>query len=416
MKKSGRTAWDDDAISGVTEMARKNDELRRRIEGKGVRDEDASADEILSSSEDDDPSDADDDTAEFQRLQRQIQRAEEYGDVDEKASKLHELKFMRDAEARREKENHEAVQQMRRELEGEADSSASEGEQTIGRRIFAPNKLQEQSTPKTKEVRGELEEQESDAEDEVQIITGADAPIPATLTPPSGGIKASTTPANSDNINKAIKDAKAAKNYSTPKPASDPAVKLLPSEQHTQPDADGWVTVTYGQNGEPDGEEARGEAHIDQTEILRRAFAGDDVEDDFEAEKNATIEEEDEKTLDTTLPGWGSWVGSGLSKRDKTRRAPHANQLKKVEGIRPNERKDAKLKGVIVNQKRVKGNTKYLAGELPHLFGSKVEYERSIRMPVGGDWNVKSTFQDNVKPRVIVKPGAVVRPMEKPLL
>jgi U3 small nucleolar RNA-associated protein 14 len=37
-------------------------------------------------------------------------------------------------------------------------------------------------------------------------------------------------------------------------------------------------------------------------------------------------------------------------------------------------------------------------------------------MPVGGKWNTIQTYQENVKPRVLVKPGAIVRPIEKPLV
>ena len=91
-------------------------------------------------------------------------------------------------------------------------------------------------------------------------------------------------------------------------------------------------------------------------------------------------------------------------------------KFRKQEGIRPEARKDAKLKGVIINQKRIKGNIGYLASQLPHPFASKAEYERSIRMPIGNEWNVKGVYQDNTKPRVMVKPGTVIRPMERPMI
>jgi U3 small nucleolar RNA-associated protein 14 len=437
MKKSGRTTWDEDAISSVTEMARKNDELKRRIEGKEIRDDDdASGDEILSSSDDDgSASDADDDAAEFQRLQRQMQRAEEYGDVDEKASKLHGLKFMREAEARRRKENHEAAEQIRRELNHDVDGSdGEEEEQTVGRRIFAPNLHQDRPAQKTKEMKDEFEEYESDADNDARVIAGGAASVSGDSLSHANG---STTNASLAQITSKVTEAAALPTHNKksgvvkpskkpPKhqPTLDPPLEFLPGEKHSQPDADGWVTVTYNQdNGESGAEEEEEKDRpgyskniLDQTEILRRAFAGDDVEDAFEAEKNTIIEEEDEKVIDSTLPGWGSWIGSGLSKKDKRRKPPHLNQLKKQEGIRPDKRKDAKLQGVIINQKRIKGNAKYLASELPHLYGSRQEYERSIRMPVGGQWNTKATYQENVRPRVMVKPGAIVRPIEKPLV
>jgi U3 small nucleolar RNA-associated protein 14 len=190
-------------------------------------------------------------------------------------------------------------------------------------------------------------------------------------------------------------------------------VELLPEEKHSQPDADGWVTVSYQNESEGEDEDgAQDSGLVDQAEILRRAFAGDDVEEAFEEEKKDTVADEGDKIIDDTLPGWGSWVGEGVSKRDKQRNT--GRWLRKEEGIKPQDRKDAKLKHVIINQKRVKKNVGYLASQLPHPFTTKAEYERSIRMPIGADWNVKETYQANTKPRVLVKPGAIIKPMEKP--
>ena len=70
------------------------------------------------------------------------------------------------------------------------------------------------------------------------------------------------------------------------------------------------------------------------------------------AEKRQTIEDEDEKIIDNTLPGWGSWTGDGLSKRERARNK--GRFLTKAEGIKEQNRKDAKLDRVIINEKRVK--------------------------------------------------------------
>jgi len=49
-----------------------------------------------------------------------------------------------------------------------------------------------------------------------------------------------------------------------------------------------------------------------QTELIQRAFSHDDVEAEFEHEKNKIIEDQLPKDdLDLDLPGWGSWGGSG---------------------------------------------------------------------------------------------------------
>ncbi|KAM3474122.1 hypothetical protein MY5147_004421 [Beauveria neobassiana] len=145
--------------------------------------------------------------------------------------------------------------------------------------------------------------------------------------------------------------------------------------------------------------------------LVARAFAGEDVVGEFEREKAAIAADDDDKVIDNTLPGWGAWVGEGVSKRELKRNA--GRFLTKVEGVKPKNRKDAKLAKVIVNEKRIKKNNLYMASQLPHPFETREQYERSLRMPVGPEWMTRETFQANTKPRVLVKQG-IITPMSKP--
>jgi U3 small nucleolar RNA-associated protein 14 len=420
MKKSGRTVWDDEAKSGVSEMAQRNEELRRRIEGKEVHNDEASDAEPIFSSDDDvedDASDLDEEAAEFQSLQRQLNRVAAPDELDAfgPGSRLSSMKFMKQAEATRKARNDEEIAQMRKELAGEEGSDQSEQEESVGRKIFGPTKKIQ--TPLSR-PEGKNEFEEPDAEewtgiaDDPPVSTAAE--IPSTASPRLSTISSSSKQSIATKNNKPQKQGSTGSAERSKKASPQP--ELLPGEKHTQPDTDGWITVTY--NTESDASEksddSDAEALLDQAEILRRAFAGDDVEDAFEAEKAIVIADEDEKIIDDTLPGWGSWVGDGLSKREKSRNT--GRWFRKEEGIKPSERKDAKLKHVIVNQKRVKKNVSYMASTLPFPFTNRAEYERSIRMPIGSEWNVKETFQDSTKPRVLIKAGSVIKPMEKPMV
>jgi U3 small nucleolar RNA-associated protein 14 len=93
----------------------------------------------------------------------------------------------------------------------------------------------------------------------------------------------------------------------------------------------------------------RGKIAFNQIELINRAFAGDDLEADFTAEKEAVIVEDAPKEEDLTLPGWGSWTGLGVK-----RRATEKKLIKKIPGIDASKRKDAKLKNVIINEKKSK--------------------------------------------------------------
>jgi len=425
MKKSGRSVWDEDAKSGVTEMARRNEELRRRIEGKTVRGEDDDSSVSMSSGEDDDfqgLSSGDDDT-QAKILHRQLDRITGADSNSEVDSKLGALKFMQRAEAARKARNDEDIERIRRELAGEESHEKSEDE-TIGRKLFGPTQ-KAIPVPKESEVRSEFEERaEPGSEDETRSLDEN------TLAERSGRVLAQEDPytakPKSKKSGKVLVDPSTVlsgtnSKHSTPNDGAGnkringtAAVKptVLPQEVHSQPDADGWVTVSYNNEQEDEVEDNRDE--ISQAEIIRRAFAGDDVEAEFEAEKKATIAEEEDKIIDNTLPGWGNWVGEGISKREQKRNK--GRFLAKQEGIKPQYRKDAKLKHVIINQKRLKKNVGYLASTLPFPFTNRVEYERSIRMPIGAEWNVKETHLANTKPRVLVKPGRIIAPIEKPMV
>ena len=58
------------------------------------------------------------------------------------------------------------------------------------------------------------------------------------------------------------------------------------------------------------------------------------------------------------MPGWGSWVGPGIKTKTKTR------VTKKPEGVDKNDRKDKKLKNVIINEKRQKKVQLLIGGQI----------------------------------------------------
>lgn len=409
MKKSGRSVWDEDARSGVTDMARRDEELRRRIEGKSVRNND-DEDSSSVSSEDDDSEVSDfGDDIQARRIQRQIDRLDGVdADVDDgPGSRLMSMKFMQRAEAARKSENDEAIERIRRELAGEETSEESE-EETIGRKLFGPNR-DIKIAINLPEKRNELEAQEERDSDEGRLGVDGErtstAKLPSVFQMPS---KAKW---------KASKGTDAAGSSAMSSTSISGKVGLLdkpkrvPEEEHSQPDAEGWQTVIYGRDNDDEAENPASENH---EELIKQLFAGDDVEEAFEAEKKATIEDEDDKIIDNTLPGWGTWVGEGLSAKQQKRNK--GRFLTKQEGIKPQDRRDAKLKNVIINQKRLKKNVGYLASSLPFPFQTRAEYERSIRMPMGQEWNVKSVYQETTKPRVMVRAGRIISPMEKPMV
>ncbi|KAI0347583.1 Utp14-domain-containing protein [Trametopsis cervina] len=147
---------------------------------------------------------------------------------------------------------------------------------------------------------------------------------------------------------------------------------------------------------------------FEQRELVARAFAGDNVVQEFEEEKRREMEADAPKELDTTLAGWGSWGGNGTKKA-----APKPYLIKKVAGVDPKSRADWNKAHVIISEKRDKKAAKYLVKDLPYPYTSKAQFERSMDTPLGTEWNTRVGFQRGTLPKVVKKMGTVITPLEK---
>ncbi|KAF4973502.1 hypothetical protein FZEAL_9317 [Fusarium zealandicum] len=398
--KTKRAVWDDDFRAGLTEMARKDEELRRRKDGRA-----GGSDESSASDSDSDGGDA--------SLRRQLAELEEADDAPQKG--LMSMKFMQKAEAAKKEANDALVKQIRRELDGEdAEGSDDEEMDEVGRRQYgAPGgkpfrPTAEKSTRASKKRRSAEEEND---DDDVMITTDSavNPAIPNISSHDSTQAAPSAAGAWSRGETRRKKKGQSSANIGDLDLTSNVMVASRPSK----PKSKGKTTKdAEASDAESDADQHLPMAIRDQ-EMVARAFAGEDVVGDFEREKAAAADDDDDKVVDNTLPGWGSWVGDGVSSKEKKRH--QGRFLTKVEGIKKKDRKDAKLDKVIINEKRIKKNDRYLASQLPHPFESRQQYERSLRLPVGPEWMTKETFQDSTKPRVLMKQG-IIAPISKPTI
>lgn len=472
VKDSGRAKWDEDSRSGMTEMARRREDLRWRIEGKAVAGDDDGTVSSSSESEDEDKDDIEDgDTRNNRKFQDRLQKINEDGnelDPNDKVSRLASMEFMKKAEARRKARNDADVENLRRDFAGEESPSEEESQEGKGRKSYGPMKSQTSSTkarrPERRAEKNEFEERPgSEDEDEgrdgakdedveivvdnssIQVKARAEK-IPSfgdkqekkpyetqqgskqeasenpwltsskkdsnasrrrTQNPDIGAIISNTLAV--DSVAKAAEQAK-------PRSALKGARQAEATRHHVQASqkASKPAVALNDPNSDNDSDETENLPFVLRNQdLVRKAFAGDEVVANFEREKRATIQDEDEKVVDNTLPGWGSWIGAGIGK--KAQRRNKGKVLTKLPGIKAEKRQDAKLDRVIINEKRVKKNSRYLASSLPHPFETRQQYERSLRLPVGPEWTTKETFQGMTKPRVLMKPG-VIAPISKPII
>ncbi|KZT43829.1 Utp14-domain-containing protein [Sistotremastrum suecicum HHB10207 ss-3] len=167
------------------------------------------------------------------------------------------------------------------------------------------------------------------------------------------------------------------------------------------------------QNSEVDEQESRENISrkrpvFKQRDLVALAFAGDNVIQDFEQAKKRIIEEDAPRQEDTTLAGWGSWGGKGTKKT-----IPKPHLVKKIAGVDPSNRADFKKTHVIISERKDSKASKYQIKDLPYPYTSKAQYERSLEMPVGTEWNTRTGFQRGTLPKVVKKMGTIIAPLHK---
>ncbi|XVE80369.1 hypothetical protein DITRI_Ditri14bG0134400 [Diplodiscus trichospermus] len=149
------------------------------------------------------------------------------------------------------------------------------------------------------------------------------------------------------------------------------------------------------------------------SELIRHAFSGDDVEEEFEKDKQEILNEENpELDKHILLPGWGQWthvqqkrgLPSWMPKEHEDAKQKREETLKK--------RKDAHLKHVIISEKLDKKAEKLQTKTLPYPFTSKELFEQSMRMPIGSESNPKTAIRALNRPEVVKKPGVILEPIK----
>ncbi|XP_036299374.1 U3 small nucleolar RNA-associated protein 14 homolog A isoform X2 [Pipistrellus kuhlii] len=156
----------------------------------------------------------------------------------------------------------------------------------------------------------------------------------------------------------------------------------------------------------PTIEELEDEQEREQKQMIKEAFAGDDVIRDFLKEKREAVEASKPKDVDLTLPGWGEWGGVGLKPSAKKRRR---FLIKAPEGP---PRKDKNLPNVIINEKRNIHAAAHQVRVLPYPFTHHQQFERTIQTPIGSTWNTQRAFQKLTTPKVVTKPGHIIKPIK----
>jgi U3 small nucleolar RNA-associated protein 14 len=220
-----------------------------------------------------------------------------------------------------------------------------EEEVSVGRRAFGVNNKPQPVDVIPRVEKSEFEERESEDEDEMAARHEGVSPL-GQQRPDQGAVESKTVSTAgtaskrrmngqaSAPISKTTAGTGDRDHTTTSQAAKAPKHKSKPSESQL----DDYTSPSESE----DGEDSR-------AALARSIFAGpDEVIQDFAKEKKKTVEDEEDKVIDNSLPGWGSWTGNGISK--KAQKRAKGKFLTTIKGVSEDKRKDAKLDRVIINE------------------------------------------------------------------
>lgn len=411
MIRSGMSK-DQENRSEMEEMLREGERLRSKIMGR-------------------DENDSDNDDKDISDLEKDDQMSDEETVASKLGKGVMAMDFMKNAEKKAKLENAKLLEELRDFESGQGRLRGFEEEQTSinvekneGRRVYAPsaNKQKQEMNELNKETLREVA-----IDEEKSLINRLTKDSKKTKETENteeieenlGSKSNEENPWLSIDSGKTSKSSKISgvidKNSSKAEKAQHRVNKLKRSARDVaQEDAIIDMDMTlkvkdlYGGSDEENDVDQDENIHMfKQKDLIKEAFAGDDVVAEFEQEKKQTILDEGDKEEDLTLPGWGDWAGTKKSKRKKI--------VRKVNGVvEATKRKDKNMKNVIINEKVNKKNIKYQSNGVPYPFETMEQYERSLRMPIGQEWTSRDTHQRMTMPRVIAKHGTVIDPLNAP--
>uniref|UniRef100_A0A0X3NUR9 U3 small nucleolar RNA-associated protein 14 homolog A n=1 Tax=Schistocephalus solidus TaxID=70667 RepID=A0A0X3NUR9_SCHSO len=127
----------------------------------------------------------------------------------------------------------------------------------------------------------------------------------------------------------------------------------------------------------------------------------------FEKEKHEIEEEEAPKDVDPFIPGWNRWTGPGTEAQDEVLRKRFLVKAPK------RKRKDARRTKVIIRERVNTDLKKHLVKRIPFPYSTPEQFEAAIEQPVSREWTTESAHRELTKPKVILKAGRVIKPIDK---
>ncbi|CAH6722294.1 U3 small nucleolar RNA-associated protein 14 [[Candida] jaroonii] len=410
LKHKTQSKWAKSMIkSGLTKDASNRQELEEMLrQGERLRSKQLGYEDGEQS--DDDISD----------IKQEYKDDEDQSEIKSKLGKgVLAMDFMKNAEERKKTENLQELENLRKMEMGEdiefEDANAVNKVINQGRRIYTPAaaNIKDDVNEMNEEIRKEIEEDQSRnlvnqlSKKSIKVVANKESKEPkeskeSKEPEPKESVEVEANPwLSTGEVKKSSKakiiDKDSSREAKAAAKIKNRTKKTQISDEFIDMDENLDIDVNDDDNDE-----------FKQQDLIKEAFAGDNVVSEFKKEKRKVIKDEDDQEEDLTLPGWGDWAGG--NKKSKKRKI-----VRTINGVaQKDKRQDKNMKNVIINERVNKKNSKYQSSEVPYGFESKEQYERSLRMPVGQEWTSRETHQKLTMPRIITKQGSVIDPLKAP--
>ncbi|CCW62684.1 unnamed protein product [Phytomonas sp. EM1] len=361
-------------------------------------------------------------------------------------AELREMKFMKNAREREEKAYaaelaalQEDIQQYQSTTNGKDDTS-DEGDDKVNKRIrSAPNHASDNKVTGPTSLAGASQTfpDSSNSKHRVEVINlrkqpGLQATEVESEAQPLSDVSLSETKESKmigNNLHSshkegvvAAEDGFAGERKKMPRPTRI-TIKPEPLKKRVRPVQE---DATHLEGGEPvtaDSDAAeelpsvpKEDLRLHQEYLVSRAFAHDEIDEDFLKEKTAQVETiMKPEDVNENLPGWGEWGGTDpkLNKRHQEKLEHSMVQRQIEKSFLMKSRADAALDHVIINHDGVElVPDRMTLHMVPRPFSNAQEFARFMRQPLGPEWSSALSFKEGVQPRIEVRQGQSVLPLD----
>lgn len=142
----------------------------------------------------------------------------------------------------------------------------------------------------------------------------------------------------------------------------------------------------------------------DQENLVASLFGAPDHSKPHEKVTSSRSRVENGTEASEVLPGWGNWIGEGVRQRS-SKRKNNSNQ-------EPTSTKHSSVVHMASEETIRAPLMKYQVKEIPYPYSSREEYEMANSTPIGPEWMPLTSHNEAIQPKVCARLGAVLPPLK----